>query len=69
MSSLYLLDAVLLATVNTYLLTSKSPAVIGYNSDAPIANSREEPQRTAKTLLYHDDLMKYVSFLFMLREL
>ena len=48
MSSLYLLEAVLLATVNICLLISKSPAVIGYNSDAPIAKSREEPQRTTK---------------------
>ena len=69
MSSLYLLEAVLLATVNICLLIPKSPAVIGYNSDAPIANCREEPQRTTKTLSYHDDLIKYVSFLFMLREL
>ena len=55
--------------VNICLLISKSPAVIGYNSDAPIAKSREESQRTTKTLSYHDDLIKYVSFLFMLREL
>ena len=48
MSSLYLLEAVLLATVNTCLLVSKSAAVIGCNSDASIANSREEPQRTTK---------------------
>ena len=66
---IYLLEAVLLATVNICLPLSKSPAVIDYNSDAPIANSREESQRTIETLSYHDDLIKYVSFLFMLREL
>ena len=58
-----------MATVNICLHISKPPAVIGYNSDATIAKSREEPQRTTKTLSYHDDLIKYVSFLFMLREL